>query len=72
MVFVDGRTDLYDDEIITQWMDAYLGRPGWQEILDQWQVGWVFVERDAPIVRVLDEAGWELLYSDTLAVIYKR
>lgn len=72
LVFVDGRTDLYDDEIITQWMDAYLGRPGWQEILDQWQVGWVFVERDAPIVRVLDEAGWELLYSDTLAVIYKR
>lgn len=71
-VFVDGRTDLYNDEVISQWYLVYQAQPGWQEILDRWKVGWVLLEKEAPLVRVLDEEGWKRLYVDELAVIYKR
>lgn len=71
-VFVDGRTDLYNDEIISQWLAVYQGQPGWQEVLQRWQVGWVFLEKEAPLVAILEQAGWKQLYSDELAVIYER
>jgi hypothetical protein len=71
-VFVDGRTDLYNDEIISQWLAVYQGQPGWQEILQRWQVEWVFLEKGAPLVAILEQAGWKKLYSDELAVIYER
>ena len=51
---------------------VYQAQPGWQEILDRWKVGWVLLEKEAPLVRVLDEEGWKRLYVDELAVIYKR
>lgn len=71
-VFVDGRTDLYNDDIISQWMQAYQAQDGWEEIFQRWQIGWVLIEREAPLVWALDQAGWQQLYSDDLAVIYRR
>ena len=72
-VFVDGRTDLYNDEIISEWLAAMRAEPGWAEILDRRGIGVVLVEPDAPLAAVLEgEAGWEVLYRDALAVVYWR
>ena len=71
-VFVDGRTDLYNDEIISQWLQAYQGQPGWDEILQRWQVTWVLIEKDAPLRRLLEQSGWTQLYADDLAVVFRR
>jgi hypothetical protein len=71
-VFVDGRTDLYNDEIINQWLQVVLANPGWQAVLDQWDVHLVLLETSRPITRVLPFYGWEQIYQDDQAVIFRK
>jgi hypothetical protein len=71
-VFVDGRTDLYDDEIIREWLRVVRGEAGWQSVLDRWEVKVVLLERDWPLVRLLPGEGWHLWYEDDLSVVYGR
>ncbi|MBM3144540.1 MAG: hypothetical protein FJ010_06115 [Chloroflexi bacterium] len=71
-VFVDGRTDLYGDELIGQWVQVVQAEEGWQEVLDEWDVGVILLEPFRPVVDELAEEGWDLLYKDDIAVVYGR
>lgn len=71
-VFVDGRTDLYGDEVIGEWIRIVQAGEGWQDELDRWGVNLVLIEPDRPLVKALDEAGWKLLYLDEMSVLYGR
>ena len=71
-VFIDGRTDLYNDELINQWLQVMRGEPGWQGVLDRWQVRLVLLEPGAPVVGQLALNGWKLLYQDERSVVYGR
>jgi len=71
-IFVDGRTDLFNDEIVGQWITAVQGGEGWQEILDRYQVDLVMLQPDRPLLVDLAQAGWQPLYRDSQAVIYGR
>jgi hypothetical protein len=71
-VFIDGRTDLFGDQIIDSWLEAVQAGPKWQEILDQWKIQWVMVYPNRPLVRALIDAGWNETYSDKQAVILVR
>lgn len=71
-VFIDGRTDLYDDPIINQWLTVVRGDPGWEAVLDRWDVRLVLLEPGMPVVRLLEGAGWRQWYVDELAVVYAR
>ena len=71
-VFVDGRTDLYGDEIIGDWSEVISGGGDWQAILERWQVGLVLVAPGQPLERELDREGWKDLYRDKTAVIYGK
>jgi len=72
-VFVDGRTDLYDDVLLTQYLRTLAGEAGWQEILNHFKIGIVLVEKDSGLDRALDQtAGWSRRYADKLAVVYVR
>jgi hypothetical protein len=68
-VFVDGRTDVYDDEILDQYLAVVQGRDGWKEILERWQIRVVFIEPSAPILQILLANGWTVYYEDAQAVI---
>ena len=68
-VFVDGRTDLYDDEILDQYLTVVQAREGWKEILERWQIRVVFLEPSAPILQILLADGWTVYYEDAQAVI---
>jgi hypothetical protein len=73
-VFVDGRTDLYGDDFLT---NAYLktarGEPGWNETLDQYGINTVVVEANSGLARSLrSTAGWSLDYEDAMAVVFTR
>jgi hypothetical protein len=70
--FVDGRTDLFNDEIIDQWLTAARGEAGWVEVFDQWEINLVLVEPGLPLVSRLKDAEWNLLYQDEKSVIYGR
>jgi hypothetical protein len=73
-VFVDGRTDLYNDEIITQWFAVVSGQAGWEKVLEVWEVNLILVEKTQPLVARLEatNSGWVLLHQDDLAVVYGR
>jgi hypothetical protein len=71
-VFVDGRTDLFGDEIIGQWLNMVQGGEGWQADLQRWQVGAVFLQPGRPLVKLLVESGWEVRYRDAQAIILSR
>jgi hypothetical protein len=71
-VFVDGRTDLYSDEIIGQWFTAARAEPGWEAALDEWGVNLALIEPHLPLAGALEAAGWTKLYEDEVAVVYGR
>jgi hypothetical protein len=68
-VFVDGRTDLYDDYLLDQYMTVARARPGWRDVLAAWDIRTVFVEAAAPIREVLIAEGWTVVYADDQAVV---
>lgn len=71
-VFIDGRTDLFGDEIIGEWMTVVQAGEGWQDVLARHGIRLILLRPERPVVNQLAGAGWKLLYSDKQAVIYGR
>ncbi len=73
-VFVDGRTDLYGDELLSQYLQVRFARPGFMEVLDEHGVNFVLTEAGGFTARFLALADdeWTRVYSDDVAVIYVR
>ncbi len=71
-VFVDGRTDLFGDEIILDWIAMVSADPEWEYLLNKYEIGWVFLEPDRPLLSELRNKQWELVYQDNLSVILKK
>ncbi len=70
--FVDGRTDLFDQDLLTAYLAAWRAAPGWQDTLERWQIRMALLEPEAPLVLALRTAGWEVAYADDQAVILLR
>ncbi len=71
-VFVDGRTDLYSDAILSEWLNTMSANVGWQDTLDRWNIGLVLIEPSWPLAKVLPTEGWQLLYEDEHSVLFER
>jgi len=71
-VFVDGRTDLFGDDILKDWVQVVEAQPGWEKVLDQWEVDYVLLEPTRPVVPRLAEQGWQLVFSDPVSVLYQH
>lgn len=71
-VFIDGRADLYGEDLIGQWWEVVNAGPGYREILDRWGVRLVLLEPDHPVVQRLPAEGWRVLYRDQMAVVLGR
>jgi hypothetical protein len=67
--FVDGRTDLFSDDILHEYLLAWRAEPGWDSVLDSWGIQVVLIEPQAPLVRALEHDGWMTLYTDDQAVL---
>lgn len=68
-VFVDGRADLYGDEIILPVYRILTGSDEWEEVFAEWEIGFVVVEPEFYLVSNLEKAGWVTIYKDDLAAI---
>jgi hypothetical protein len=75
-VFVDGRTDLYDDAFLREYLDVAMARPEWSKVLERYGVNLILVERDGPLAMFLQTAGqgygWRLAYGDAQAAVFVR
>lgn len=70
--FVDGRTDLFDDEVLESYVEAWRGGDGWREVFERWGIRLVLLEPDAPLLLRLRASGWRTLYRDDMAVVMGR
>ncbi|HEX9017625.1 MAG TPA: hypothetical protein VF806_00455, partial [Anaerolineaceae bacterium] len=71
-VFVDGRTDLFGDAVIGDWITAVQAGTGWQAVLQRDRVDLVMLAPDRPLLQWLPAAGWREIYQDSQVVIYAR
>ncbi len=71
-VFLDGRTELFGNEIIGQWLNVMNASGDWQEILDRWNIDFIVIEPEWRIVGLLPFYGWDERYRDDQAVIFVR
>ena len=71
-VFIDGRTDLYSDGLIDEWLQVVRTEEGWQKVLDKYDVRLILLEPSMPVITELNESDWSELYRDEKSVVYGR
>jgi hypothetical protein len=72
-VFIDSRADVYRDEFIEEYMEAYLVRPRWRETLDKYSVDYALLQNQGPLHLLLKASGeWREVYADKVAVLLAR
>ncbi|MFQ6099685.1 MAG: hypothetical protein ACE5OS_00410 [Anaerolineae bacterium] len=71
-VFVDGRTDLYGDEILRDYVEIQRGGPRALSLLDRYGVSFVVTGTDDALSMLLRCQGdWVLAYRDEVATVWK-
>lgn len=68
-IFIDGRTDLYGEKLIQDWLEMVNGGETWREKFEIYDINCVFLEEERPIINLLRDSGWQVIYSDDLSVI---
>ncbi|MGC1223386.1 MAG: hypothetical protein WA872_16550 [Candidatus Sulfotelmatobacter sp.] len=69
-VFIDGRDDLYGQQLFDQFAETYQFKGDWQQTLKQWSIDTVIVPSDSPLATGLRSSpGWTVSYEDPQAVV---
>lgn len=72
-VYVDGRTDLYGDAFLVEYLTIARGGGDWRALMDEYDIRLVVVENGSGLAANLGAADdWRLAHEDDLAVIYVR
>ena len=72
-LFIDSRMDAYDDRSIQDYLTMLYGKAGWQELLERYQIKWVVLSPDKALAQLLPrEQGWDEVYKDETAKIFKK
>lgn len=73
LVYVDGRTDLYGNDFLSEYLQVSLGREVWREVFARRGIRLVVVERDSLLADALRrEPDWRLTYADSLAAVFEK
>jgi hypothetical protein len=72
-VYVDGRTDLYDDVFLREYLSVFFARPGYEAILERYGVRLVIVETNSVLADSLNrDPEWRGTYHDSVAAVYEK
>jgi hypothetical protein len=72
-VFVDGRADLYGDNLLQQFQTAVQLKNGWQDVLDKWKVKAVVVPPSCALAQaLLLDPAWHPVFTDPKAIIFQQ
>ena len=72
-VFIDGRTDLFGENLLDVYIQIIRGEDRWEEILESYEVNLILIETETTLGKVLKSSdSWQLVYKDGLAEIYVR
>jgi hypothetical protein len=66
--FIESHTDVTGEA--TQKYETIIAlQEGWQEIFEAYDIAWVIVPPEWPLVRELAAQGWQAIYQDQTAII---
>jgi hypothetical protein len=69
-VFIDGRADLYGQQLFDEFAETYQFKGGWQQSFQRWGIGTVVVPSTSPLATGLRSSpGWTASYEDAQAVV---
>jgi hypothetical protein len=69
-VFIDGRADLYGQQLLDQFAGTYQLKGDWRQTLQQWNIETVIVPADSALATGLRSSpGWMISYQDSQAVV---
>jgi hypothetical protein len=73
-VVVDDRHDLYGSDRIRQYLILMQAEPGWQGVLEQWQIRTALLPTGSTLANLLRELpqDWRIVYEDKVAVVLER
>lgn len=74
-VYVDGRTDLYDDEFLRQYLEIVFLQDDWEAALDAQDIGFVAIEADSVLAAMLRSQSdrWdERLFDEERSAVFVR
>lgn len=69
-IFMDGHTHIYGEKLTREYEQVITLSAGWEDILKNYDVTWVIVRREAPLVKALSAVdNWKIAYEDATTVI---
>ena len=75
LVFIDGQTDFYGETLFRQYFEVINLSPGWENILDTYDVSWMIIPNHDTLSEYLKserDGVWDVIYEDETAVIFRR
>lgn len=70
--YVDGRTDLFGQDLLDEYLQVWQAEPEWQEIVERRGFQTALLEPWSPLTLVLQSQGWTVAYQDDQAVVLER
>jgi len=72
-VNMDGRADVYGDDLVEESLAVHDGEPKWRDSLNRDGVRTVLVKPDVPLASLLrEDAAWNRVFEDKYSVIFVR
>jgi hypothetical protein len=71
-VFVDGRTDLFGDEIIGEWIEISKAENNWQNKLDHWEINYILIRPDRPLAAAAAETWETLIHNEEIILLGRK
>jgi hypothetical protein len=57
---VDSRTELFDDDYLSDYVRAMQAKPGWRRFVEHTRAEWAVLREDSPLATALEErSGWQ-------------
>jgi hypothetical protein len=73
-VVVDDRHDLYGSQRIREYLILMQAEPGWEKVLERWQIRIALLPRQSTLANLLRELPqqWQAIYEDHVAVVFEK
>jgi hypothetical protein len=72
-IYVDGRTDVYDNAFLQEYLEIVTGQLDAPTLFDERGIKLVLVEQESPLgAQLLKSGQWQAAYRDDMAAIYLR
>ena len=72
-VFIDGRTDFYDNAFLHEFTEVSQLKPGWEHVFGKYHVDWTILPSQHPLNRLLQmRTDWALVFSNQQTLVFSR